>query len=47
MAPRDTYSEWYWNHLQDKNKATWKFHVEKYGENFKYQDFAPCSSGIV
>ena len=40
-APRDTYSEWYWNHLQDKNKATWKFHVEKYGENFKYQDFAP------
>ena len=40
-APKDRYAEWYWYHMQDKNGPTWKFHVEKYGENFKYQDFAP------
>lgn len=40
-APKDTYSEWYWNHMQNKEGPTWKFHVEKYGEKFQYQDFAP------
>ncbi|MCX8063742.1 MAG: alpha-L-fucosidase [Candidatus Hydrogenedentes bacterium] len=40
-APKDTYAEWYWNHMQNKNGPTWKFHVEKYGEKFQYQDFAP------
>lgn len=40
-APKDTYAEWYWYHMQDKNGPTWKFHVEKYGEKFQYQDFAP------
>ncbi len=34
------YAEWYWNHMQDKNGPTWKFHLLHYGENFKYQDFA-------
>jgi len=40
-APKETYSEWYWKHMQNKERPTWKFHVEKYGEKFKYQDFAP------
>ncbi len=40
-APKDAYSEWYWNHMQNKDGSTWKFHVEKYGEKFQYQDFAP------
>ncbi|HOZ46084.1 MAG TPA: alpha-L-fucosidase [Candidatus Hydrogenedentes bacterium] len=40
-SPTTTYSEWYWNHMQDKNGETWKFHVKTYGEDFQYQDFAP------
>ena len=40
-APKDAYAEWYWNHMQNKNGETWKFHAATYGENFKYQDFAP------
>lgn len=40
-APRDTYSEWYWNHMQNKKGDTWKFHEETYGAKFQYQDFAP------
>ena len=35
-----TYAEWYWNHMQDKNGPTWAFHLAHYGANFKYQDFA-------
>jgi alpha-L-fucosidase len=37
----DTYSEWYWNHMQDEEGETWKFHLRTYGEKVKYQDFAP------
>ena len=40
-GPKDRYSEWYWHDMQDKNGETWQFHVETYGENFHYQDFAP------
>jgi len=40
-GPRDQYAEWYWYYMEDKNSETWKFHKEKYGETFKYQDFAP------
>ncbi|HXX22262.1 MAG TPA: alpha-L-fucosidase [Terriglobia bacterium] len=36
----ETYAEWYWNHMQDKNGPTWTFHLLHYGANFKYQDFA-------
>jgi len=36
----ETYAEWYWNHMQDKNGPTWAFHLLHYGANFKYQDFA-------
>lgn len=36
----DTYAEWYWNHMQDKNGPTWAFHLAHYGANFQYQDFA-------
>ena len=40
-GPKGKYSEWYWHSMQDKNGPTWKFHVQTYGEKFKYQDFAP------
>lgn len=40
-APKGQYSEWYWHAMRDPNNPTWKFHVETYGANFKYQDFAP------
>ena len=40
-GPKGSYAEWYWDAMQNKNSETWKFHVKTYGENFKYQDFAP------
>ncbi len=40
-GPRDRYSEWYWHDMQNKEGPTWQFHVETYGEDFHYQDFAP------
>jgi alpha-L-fucosidase len=40
-SPKGEYSEWYWNSMGKKDGATWKFHVQTYGEKFKYQDFAP------
>ena len=36
----DSYAEWYWNHMQDKNGPTWAFHLAHYGAHFQYQDFA-------
>ena len=40
-APKGQYSEWYWQRMQNKDHPIWKFHVQTYGEDFKYQDFAP------
>jgi alpha-L-fucosidase len=40
-----TYAEWYWNHMQDKNGPTWAFHLAHYGANFKYQDFVSQFKG--
>lgn len=40
-GPKGTYAEWYWDAMQNKKGETWKFHAKTYGENFKYQDFAP------
>ena len=40
-GPKGQYSEWYWQHMQNKNGETWKYHVATYGEKFQYQDFAP------
>jgi alpha-L-fucosidase len=41
----DKYSEWYWNKLVNTgsrvNKHFNQFHLNTYGPNFKYQDFAP------
>jgi alpha-L-fucosidase len=41
----DKYSEWYWSKLMNPkskvNKHFKDFHVSTYGENFRYQDFAP------
>ena len=38
------YSEWYWYHLARQEARTiawWQFHKANYGEDFRYQDFAP------
>lgn len=35
------YSEWYRWRMEDKSSDTWKFHARCYGEDFKYEDFAP------
>jgi alpha-L-fucosidase len=40
-GPKGKYAEWYWNDMQNKDGATWKFHEATYGEKFKYPDFAP------
>jgi len=40
-APKGQYAEWYWNHMQNKKGPTWRHHVETYGEDFKYEQFAP------
>ena len=36
----ETYAEWYWNHMHNRQGPTWAFHVQHYGEKFQYQDFA-------
>lgn len=40
-GPKGQYAEWYWNSMQDRKGATWKFHVQTFGEKWQYQDFAP------
>jgi alpha-L-fucosidase len=35
----ETYAEWYWNHMQNKDGPTWAFHVKHYGGQLQYQDF--------
>ncbi len=40
-GPKGKYAEWYWHDMQNKDGDTWKFHAKTYGEDFKYQDFAP------
>ncbi len=35
------YAEWYGNRMNQKGSATWKFHRQVYGEDFRYEDFAP------
>ena len=40
-GPKGKYAEWYWHDMQDKEGETWKHHVATYGEDFRYQDFAP------
>ena len=39
--PKGSYAEWYWKSLIDRHDSTWVYHNKWYGENFKYQDFAP------
>jgi alpha-L-fucosidase len=40
----ERYAEWYWKGLDDKKRASnaafVKFHINTYGKDFKYQDFA-------
>jgi alpha-L-fucosidase len=37
----NAYAEWYLNSLRLKGSPTYKHHVETYGANFDYYDFAP------
>ena len=37
----EAYAEWYWAAAQNKQGKFWKFHEKTYGEDCKYQDFAP------
>ena len=39
--PKGSYAEWYWKSLIDRHDSTWIYHNKWFGENFKYQDFAP------
>jgi alpha-L-fucosidase len=44
ISPRENYSEWYWKWLQDPNRIgpmVRDFHLEHYGADFEYFDFAP------
>ncbi|HZK38596.1 MAG TPA: alpha-L-fucosidase [Clostridia bacterium] len=38
-APKGNYAEWYGYHMHEKDNPTYKFHIEQFGENFKYADF--------
>lgn len=40
-APKGQYAEWYGFRMRQKNSPTMKFHQKTYGEDFKYEDFAP------
>ena len=35
-APKGTYAEWYWSSMQDRTSATWRFHEDTYGADFRY-----------
>ncbi len=35
----ESYSEWYWAHLNEKSAATTAFHNKNYGVDFKYPEF--------
>src|SRR5439155_26642744 len=37
----NAYAEWYLNSLRLKGSPTYKHHIETYGANFDYYDFAP------
>jgi alpha-L-fucosidase len=40
-APEDRYAEWYAYDMEKRESATWKFHRERYGKDFRFPDFAP------
>ena len=40
-GPKGSYAEWYWRYMNDEKRPTSKYHDETYGEDFRYQDFAP------
>ncbi|MGD2154652.1 MAG: alpha-L-fucosidase [Gemmatimonadales bacterium] len=44
ISPRENYSEWYWRWLEDPDRIgpmARDFHLEHYGADFEYFDFAP------
>ncbi|MHA1147487.1 MAG: alpha-L-fucosidase [Promethearchaeota archaeon] len=41
------YAEWYQNSLRIKGSTTEKYHKEKYGENFSYEDFVPMFNDAI
>jgi alpha-L-fucosidase len=42
-GPVGEYAEWYWNQVERKSYdgATYKYHLENWGKDFKYEYFAP------
>lgn len=41
----EAYAEWYGQAMTDPNGQYWKFHNSVYGDDFKYEDFAPQLKG--
>lgn len=37
----DSYAEWYWYRIHNKQKNFYDFHVKNFGSNFAYQQFEP------
>lgn len=40
-AERGEYAEWYPNRIQNEGSPDHEYHVETYGEDFRYEDFIP------
>ena len=40
-APKGEYAEWYLNSMRSPGSATQEYHNRTWGEDFKYEDFAP------
>lgn len=42
-GPVGKYSEWYWHQITNKSYggATWEYHLQNWGKDFKYEYFAP------
>jgi alpha-L-fucosidase len=38
---KNPYAEWYLNTMKIKDSPTWEHHVQTWGADFKYEDFAP------
>lgn len=35
------YAEWYWNSIRIEDSPHYKYHIEHYGRDFQYENFAP------
>jgi len=39
-GPKGKYAEWYWHYMSDPKYPTHQYHIDTYGKDFKYADFA-------